>query len=89
MLFSVHDGAHTPSVVSSSGHAELADIKLDEVLDLASFKVEHDGIIHLQYTLDGQGAFCSARIVPLTRNPPNQLEVISRLSFWFSKHVSH
>jgi hypothetical protein len=47
VLLLVDDGTHTALIVASGDHDQLADIELDEVLDLASLQVEHHGVVHL------------------------------------------
>lgn len=41
--------AHTPHVVSSSDHAEIASVELHEVGDLASSDVDDNSVVHLMY----------------------------------------
>ena len=47
VLLTVHDDTDTASVTTASGHAKVADLKVDVVLDLASGKVQLDGVVHI------------------------------------------
>ena len=52
VLLLVDDGSHSSSVVATSCHAKLTDIKLDEILDLSGLQIHHDGVVHLKYTIN-------------------------------------
>lgn len=43
----MHDGADAAVVVASSGHGQVAKVKLNEILHFASLNVEHHGVVHL------------------------------------------
>ncbi len=46
MTFSVDDGSDSPQVTTTSDHAQVARIKLDEVHDLVGGNVQLNGIVN-------------------------------------------
>lgn len=47
MALTVDDGTNSSQVTTTSDHAEVARLKLDEIHDLATFNVQLDGVINL------------------------------------------
>lgn len=47
VTLTVDDGSDSPQVTTTSDHAQVTRVKLDEVHDLVGFNVQLDGIVHL------------------------------------------
>jgi hypothetical protein len=49
MFFPVCDNSNTTHVTATNDHCQISIIKLDVILNLASFDVKSDGVMNTQY----------------------------------------